>query len=544
MDAQAARRSLKPFLLAMVTAWMMAVSPTANAAKPGTLVAIGGGPEDPSLMLDVLAVANGTNSRVVVLNTASGDPARSGPVYARFFRSLGVSDVTVLPLLDQDDAYRETNLGSLLKADLIYVTGGNQIKLVRAIANTPAHGAILAAFQRGAVVAGTSAGAMVWGPRFLAGGSSEAAWRSDDTGKTAAVALQDGLELVHEVLVDTHFAREGRIGRLLAACSFKGSAVTADRLIGVGIDEGTAAVLTHDQLRVFGKGRVTVLDPKEARIVVKDARLQAARDVTMHILGRGESLRWRRDEREKLPLLTQSTWERPRLLGTWLQGGTEGFVTQSRCQAEILAQAPDDTLIVAPDALAAAARQWQGLLQARPTATARVLLASQLSSPLLARYLPRVDGLIVLEDRQGGLVRALNTEFATLLKQHASHLRLLAIGPAVTLIGESNMQQGGEGAALFSGLRLIPGIIPSANLWAPGAFDRLTLDALLAGGATAIGLVPDGGVAIDPQGIRAGGISPTLIIDTSQVSMANPSLPSARDLKLHVLPPGERFTWR
>ncbi|MNT73201.1 hypothetical protein D3C72_2118770 [compost metagenome] len=94
---------------------------------------------------------------------------------------------------------------------------------------------------------------------------------------------------------------------------------------------------------------------------------------------------------------------------------------------------------------------------------------------------------------------------------------------------------------MAAGLRLSPGLIPVADWMAAGAFDRLVLDALLSGGSLGLGLSPDNGVRVAGGAISAQGASPVVVLQTDKVSLANPNVPSARDLLLHVLAPGESF---
>jgi hypothetical protein len=76
---------------------------------------------------------------------------------------------------------------------------------------------------------------------------------------------------------------------------------------------------------------------------------------------------------------------------------------------------------------------------------------------------------------------------------------------------------------------------------AEGAFDRLVLDALLSGGALGVGLSPDNGARVADGALAVRGTSPVLLLQTDKVSLANPNVPSARDLLLHVIAPGESF---
>ena len=81
---------------------------------------------------------------------------------------------------------------------------------------------------------------------------------SDKSGKVSSPEMGPGLGLVSGVVIDSHFAERGRIGRLAAAVAQN------PRNIGLGIDENTAIVLEfHEagaEFRVIGSGAVYVLD--------------------------------------------------------------------------------------------------------------------------------------------------------------------------------------------------------------------------------------------------------------------------------------------
>lgn len=526
-------------LLAPTTSW------AASAAEPvtGALVAIGGGSEDPQLIQEILELAKGKASRVAILNTASSDPARSGPIYTRFFQSLGVTQVGVLPLLNRDHCYEPAVLDQIGQADLIYVTGGNQIRLAQTLMDTPAHGALAAAWQRGAIIAGTSAGAMVWGPSYLTAGSSAAALqRGAGAGANAGVELRGGLGIVPGVLVDTHFAREGRLGRLLVA------AAQPPRLAGVGVDEDTAAVITADGVKALGAGRVTVLDVSRAAVPPQARTTFAVRNVEMHLLAAGDALRWRREEGSRTPMLPERAHEPAISPSIWLQGGdpvppASWFQAGSGPFATgtgVFTRLPEEILILAGDGVTVSAQRWQAALTGAGRTTVRILTAAQLAGPLLQRYLTIAGGLVLLDDGPGTLSRALTGEQGALLRQYASKLQLASGGQAISMVGETAVKPGGAGH-LVPGLRMAPGLIPAPDLWAPGAFDRLVVDALLAGGAVGLGLSSANGVRVEGGTLRVVGDAPVVVLETGKVSLANPAVPSARDLILHVLGPGEEY---
>jgi len=76
------------------------------------------------------------------------------------------------------------------------------------------------------------------------------------------VKLQEGLRLTESLLIDQHFHQRNRLGRLLT------SVMSYPGMLGVGVDEDTAALVTHDGfLSVIGRGTVTVLDASEMQSV-------------------------------------------------------------------------------------------------------------------------------------------------------------------------------------------------------------------------------------------------------------------------------------
>jgi cyanophycinase len=130
----------------------------------------------------------------------------------------------------------------------VFFTGGDQRRIADLIRGSALHGVLLERRAAGLAVAGTSAGAMAASRVMLTGGPGVEPHRQDVLG------LSPGLGLIDGVVVDSHFAERGRFGRLLAAVARR-----AD-LLGLGIDEDTAAIVEGDRFRVVGAGAVHVVD--------------------------------------------------------------------------------------------------------------------------------------------------------------------------------------------------------------------------------------------------------------------------------------------
>jgi cyanophycinase len=184
-----------------------------------------------------------------VISSASSLGAEVVEVYQAVFTSLGAREVVSLRPESRTQAAESDLVEPLGKVGGIFMTGGNQLKLSSLITGTPFGDAIHEAYQRGAAVAGTSAGASILAEHMVAFGAGGA------TPKQRMSQLSAGLGLIQGVVIDQHFEQRNRYGRLLSLVAQSPS------LLGLGIDEDTAAVI-HDghRLEVVGRGAVTVVD--------------------------------------------------------------------------------------------------------------------------------------------------------------------------------------------------------------------------------------------------------------------------------------------
>ncbi len=243
--------------------------------KPGSRsLLIIGGAEDKVGRVTVLRrfvrLAGGRKARVVVIPTASSVPDEVVEVYSTVFSRLGCAEVSsVNPTSRQSSA--DADLAAVVdNATGIFISGGNQLKLSQLIVGTPLGEALLRAYQRGAVVAGTSAGASIMSQFMISMGEEGV------TPRQRSSQLTVGLGLLPGVIVDQHFDQRARYGRLLSLVAGSPS------LLGMGIDEDTAAEITDErELTVVGSGAVFVVD---ARNAITDAH-EARRDAPLLVTG-------------------------------------------------------------------------------------------------------------------------------------------------------------------------------------------------------------------------------------------------------------------
>jgi len=217
-----------------------------------------GGAEDKAKAKRILTrfvkLAGGAEANIAVVSTASQLGPEAAEVYTSIFRELGAASVHGLHPLERHEAEGPEMPAALVGATGVFLTGGNQLRLTSVVAGTRLGSAIHLAHDRGAVVAGTSAGASAMAGHMMAFGDPGA------TPRHGHVQLAAGLGLVPDVVVDQHFEQRTRLGRLLAAISQSPS------LIGIGLDEDTAAIVYADRsLEVVGRGAVTVVDGSNVR---------------------------------------------------------------------------------------------------------------------------------------------------------------------------------------------------------------------------------------------------------------------------------------
>lgn len=250
--------------------------------KRGFIVPIGGAEDkegQAAILRKFLDVAGGSGARIVIIPTAS-KLEDTGRRYEKLFRKLGADEAKALPLETRDDAGKGEWLDYIERANGIFVTGGNQLRLTTIIGGTPVAKAIRRAHARGVAVGGTSAGAAILSEHMIAYGAE------GHTPHAGKVALVPGWGLTNRILIDQHFRQRDRLGRLLTALAYNPFAV------GVGLDEDTAAFIDPQRvLTVVGTGALTIIDVSELShssiAEVKEGHPVCLTNVRLHVLTEG-----------------------------------------------------------------------------------------------------------------------------------------------------------------------------------------------------------------------------------------------------------------
>lgn len=207
---------------------------------------IAGGAIDPenAEVYGALMAPLAPDATIGVLPTASGVPEESVAAametlgrYAGSGRRVEAIDLTMKNAVD---AAAPGTVAAIERCDALWFTGGDQSRIVDvfrpAEGDTPAYAAARRVLRHGGVIAGSSAGAaMMCDPMIMGGRSDDALLgRTRGDGQDSGFAIGKGMGFFPFGLVDQHFLRRGRMGRLVAALEMTG----VQR--GYGIDENSA----------------------------------------------------------------------------------------------------------------------------------------------------------------------------------------------------------------------------------------------------------------------------------------------------------------
>jgi cyanophycinase len=219
-----------------------------NAPK-GTLFIIGGGSRPDAMMRSLVEMAMDDSSYALIFSQSSSEPDTSFHYVA-----IQLKKFTDSPIMHIDSArVQNFPVDSIRKADMIYLTGGDQNRFIRTVPDQAIE-AIREAYQNGATIAGTSAGAALMSEVMITGDQHNEP-EDDPTYRRLeydnAITTQ-GLGLLDSVVVDQHFVARSRYNRILSVMA------DLDYPKGAGIEESTALVVYPDGATVVGEGQVLI----------------------------------------------------------------------------------------------------------------------------------------------------------------------------------------------------------------------------------------------------------------------------------------------
>ncbi|RZK42355.1 MAG: cyanophycinase [Hymenobacter sp.] len=230
----------------------------------------------------VVSESGKADPRIEVITTASMIPQEVGPIYTASFAMLNCHNVGIMDIRTPQDARQPEYLERLLAADVVMMSGGNQQRLREMFAETDFLDALLRRYyaEPDFVIAGTSAGAMAMSQHMIRGGSVP------DSLLKGAVKMGVGLGLLPAAIVDSHFVKRGRFGRLIEAVALY------PKLIGIGLGEDTGVLITEGRLvETIGSNLVIIMDGFDIvhnnAAAAKKGTTLSIENVRMHVLAKG-----------------------------------------------------------------------------------------------------------------------------------------------------------------------------------------------------------------------------------------------------------------
>jgi len=191
-----------------------------------------------------IELAGGPGALISIIPTAAApdnNHQRAGRNGVSWFQSLGAAQVQLLPLVDKASANDPAIAASISQSRLIYMLGGFTGYLGQTLASSASYHAMLAAYEAGAVIAGSSAGAMVMCQYYT----------DRDSGRVV-----EGLNFLPNTCVLPHHNTFGKAWAQRLT-------MLLPKAVLLGIDERTGMLDDGDgprktAWRVYGQGAVTV----------------------------------------------------------------------------------------------------------------------------------------------------------------------------------------------------------------------------------------------------------------------------------------------
>ena len=239
---QAIERTLDPF---------PAQTPATPNLENGTLVIVGGGQTPRGLMRRIVKLAGGKDARMVYIPCSESDQVAEPKSLLAQWKRMGVKSATWIHTKDRQTANSDEELlAKLRNATGLWFGGGRQWNFVDSYYGTEAHRLMKDVLARGGVVGGSSAGASVQG-RYMCRANPVANF------DIMAPGYERGLGFIDGVAIDQHFSQRNRFKDMTSLKR------RYPQLLGLGIDESTAVVITKSIAQVVGKGKVHFYDRPE-----------------------------------------------------------------------------------------------------------------------------------------------------------------------------------------------------------------------------------------------------------------------------------------
>jgi cyanophycinase len=222
----------------------------------GTLLIAGGNVRNPAIYAKFIQLAGGADANFVIVPTAGGNknPDGSWRVYNEEtvvapWKKRGLKNVTMLHTHDPKVADTEEFVQNLRKANAVWFDGGRQWNIVDSYANTLTYREFHKVLERGGVIGGSSAGATIQGDYLVRGAIS-----GSEVVMAPEPEHQKAFAFLRRSAIDQHINARNRWDDLIPVIK------KFPDLLGIGLSEDTAIIVTGDTFEVMGAWKVAVHD--------------------------------------------------------------------------------------------------------------------------------------------------------------------------------------------------------------------------------------------------------------------------------------------
>ncbi|MCK8059823.1 MULTISPECIES: cyanophycinase [unclassified Fusibacter] len=288
----------KTVSIVLIVLMVMATFASAAEAKKGSLLIVGGAlrQDNDAVYEKFVELAGGVDmAKVAIVPAASGSPYKYSQMFKEDMLAHGLKEeqIVILPLAVKDDKKSKdideslwaengnsTEVAGMLDGvTAVWFVGGDQMRITEVLLNvdgspTSVLEAIWKVYDAGGVIGGTSAGAAIMSDLMIAGGDSLGALTlgevSDfddstlDYQNQGGLVTSKGLGFFDKGIVDQHFDRKGRLGRLVVV-AYENKAIST---MAYGVEENTGLVYDRatGRIEVVGTGGVVVVDVTDAQM--------------------------------------------------------------------------------------------------------------------------------------------------------------------------------------------------------------------------------------------------------------------------------------
>ena len=198
----------------------------------------------------VVEEAGGPSARIEIITTASMIPYEVGENYLNAFGKIGCTNVDVMHIRNRQDTAKKDFLERISNCDAVMFSGGNQLRLSATDGGTEFLRIMKQRYlEESFLIAGTSAGAMAMSNTMIYEGNATRAHLKGE------VKITTGLGFISSLIIDSHFEKRGRFGRLTQAVAGNPGC------IGIGLGEDTGMLITDgNKMEAIGSGLVVIID--------------------------------------------------------------------------------------------------------------------------------------------------------------------------------------------------------------------------------------------------------------------------------------------